>query len=67
MIRLYLDPCWHEYNLGLAKLTKLQLSKGPFEAKGAGHLMHRDDPMLVARELAEILDSLSLRGTASHL
>ena len=67
MTRLYFDTCWHEYNLGLAKLTKPHLSKGPFEAKGSGHIIHMDDPKLVARELVEILDKLTLRETASHI
>ncbi|KAE9367511.1 hypothetical protein N431DRAFT_416186 [Stipitochalara longipes BDJ] len=67
MIRLYFDPCWHEYNLGLAQLTKPHLSKGPYEAKGSAHVVQRDDPKLVAWELAEILDKLSLQETASHI
>ncbi len=66
-MKLYFDPCWHEYNKGLVKITKSHLSKGPFEAKGSGHLIHRDDPKLVARELAEILHRLGLQENASHL
>lgn len=66
MARLYFDPCWHEYNLGLARLANPHLSKGPFEAKGAGHVVQRHDPLLVARELCEILDKLCLE-TASRL
>jgi len=66
MARLYFDPCWHEYNLGLARLPKPHLSKGPFEAKGAGHVVQRHDPLLVARELYGILDKLGLE-TASRI
>jgi hypothetical protein len=67
MTRLYFDPCWQEYHQGLAKLTKSHLSKGPFEAKGAGHVVQRFDPELVARELAEILNKLSLQQIVSRM
>jgi hypothetical protein len=46
---------------------KSHLSKGPFEAKGSGHIIQRDDPKLVARELVEILDKLSLQETGSRI
>lgn len=67
MTRVYFDTCWHEYNIGLAKLTEPRLSKAPFEATGAGHLVHKDDPKLVAQELAEILDKLSLQEALSRI
>jgi len=67
MIKTYWDPCWHEYNLGLVKLTKPHLGKGPFEAKGSRHIIQKDDPRLVAQELVEILGKLSLQEMKSRI
>ena len=60
MTETYFDPAWHLYNEGLAKITEPPLSKGPIVAKGCGHLIVKDDPQLVADELTELLDKLSL-------
>jgi hypothetical protein len=59
MTKIYFDPAWHQYNLGLAKLTRPELSKGPLMAKGCGHLIHKDKLGLVADEMSELLDKLS--------
>lgn len=66
MTRTYFDPGWHEFNLGLVKITEPHLRKGPFEAKGLNHLMHEDDPHFVALEVLELLDKL-YKGGLSRL
>ena len=55
----YAEPIWNEYCEGLTRLTKPQLRKGLVVAKGCGHLIHKDDPNLVASELRGLLDKLS--------
>lgn len=66
MSELYFGPQWHEYNKGLARLTRPGLSKGPISKKGTGHLIHRDDPRFVAEEIMEIIDKLR-QDEASHI
>ncbi|KAG4442406.1 hypothetical protein IFR05_002108 [Cadophora sp. M221] len=56
---VYGEPVWTEYSEGLTRLTKPQIRKGLVFAKGSGHLIHRDDPRLVASELRGLLDKLS--------
>lgn len=51
----YLNPYWHKYNEGLAKITEPERSKGPLLAAGAGHFIQQDCPEFVAQELAELL------------
>jgi hypothetical protein len=63
---VYFDPAWHRYNEGIAKITSRELSKGPVEAKGCGHLIHKDNPELVANEISELLDKLR-QDQASHI
>ncbi|PWY62216.1 alpha/beta-hydrolase [Aspergillus eucalypticola CBS 122712] len=56
LTEVYMNPYWHRFNEGLAKLTDSERSKGPFQAPGAGHFVQRDNPDLVANELREMLD-----------
>ncbi|GLA35957.1 hypothetical protein AnigIFM63309_001340 [Aspergillus niger] len=56
LTEVYLNPYWHRFNEGLAKLTESERSRGPFQAPGAGHFVQRDNPELVANELREMLD-----------
>lgn len=51
----YLNPYWHEYNKGLAKITVSERSRGPIQAPGAGHFIQQGNPEFVARELDSIL------------
>ncbi|GLB04271.1 hypothetical protein AtubIFM57258_009987 [Aspergillus tubingensis] len=57
LTEIYMNPYWHRFNEGLAKLTDSERSKGPFQAPGAGHFVQRDNPDLVANELREMLDN----------
>ena len=34
----FVNPYWHKYNEGLAKITEAEYSKGPLQAPNAGHL-----------------------------
>jgi hypothetical protein len=43
------------------------LSKWPLKAKDSRHFVRKEDPELVARELAEILDRSNLQDTASYI
>lgn len=52
----YLNPYWHKYNEGLAKITELEKSKGPLLAPGSGHFIQQDGPGFVAQGLAELLE-----------
>ncbi|PYH93362.1 hypothetical protein BO71DRAFT_478439 [Aspergillus ellipticus CBS 707.79] len=58
LIEVYMNPYWHRFNEGLAKLTEQDRSKGPLQAPGAGHFVHRDNPELVFNELHEVLDKV---------
>ncbi len=55
----YGEPSWSKYHEELARLTKPHLSKGPLIAKNCGHIIHKDNPRLVADEVRELLDKLS--------
>lgn len=57
LTEVYMNPYWHRFNEGLAKLTDSERSKGPFQAPGAGHFVQRDNSDLVANELREMLDN----------
>ena len=59
MTNQYLNPLWHKYNEGLTKLTRESFGKGPFQAKGCGHFIQRDDPLLVANEVLEIVGKVT--------
>lgn len=54
----YVNPYWHKYNQGLAKLTEADRSKGPLLAPGADHFLQRDNPGYVAAEVSELLDKI---------
>ncbi|KAG4421183.1 hypothetical protein IFR04_005703 [Cadophora malorum] len=56
---VYGEPFWKEYHEGLTRLTKPQIRTGLIVAKGCGHLIHKDDPRLVAGEIRGLLDKLS--------
>ena len=56
----YSNPIWNEYNQGLARLTDQKLSKGPFQAKGCGHFIQRDDPTLVVQETLDLADKAKI-------
>ncbi|KAF8849788.1 hypothetical protein BDZ45DRAFT_708659 [Acephala macrosclerotiorum] len=66
MSQVYFDPQWHECNKGLARLTKEHLSKGPISKTGTGHLIHKDNPQFIAREIMEVIDKLR-QDEASHI
>ena len=52
----YLNPMWHAYNQGLAKITDKERSNGPLIARGCGHFIQKDDPELVVLLLADLLN-----------
>ncbi|KAI9700143.1 MAG: hypothetical protein M1820_006925 [Bogoriella megaspora] len=54
----YVQPFWHEYNLGLSKLTDPDRSVGPILANGCGHFIQKDDPPFVANLIIDILSRL---------
>lgn len=60
----YSNPIWHTYNQGLAKITETARSKGPFQAKGCGHFVQRDDPLLVVDETLELVDKVREQESA---
>lgn len=62
----YSNPCWHEYNQGLVKITNEDRSRGPIIAKGCGHFIQRDDPGFVVEELSALLDRLRTGGVAGE-
>jgi hypothetical protein len=66
MSNIFFDPAWHEYHIGLTKITEPHLSKGPVEAKGCNHLIHKDNPQFVANEVMELLEKL-YKGETSRL
>ncbi|PYI24687.1 alpha/beta-hydrolase [Aspergillus violaceofuscus CBS 115571] len=56
LTEVYMNPYWHRFNEGLARLTDAERSKGPLQAPGAGHFVQQDNPGFVADELREMLD-----------
>ena len=57
----YSNPIWHKYNQGLARLTDEKLSKGPAQAKGCGHFIQRDGPVIVIDETLDLVDRVRMR------
>jgi hypothetical protein len=55
----YMNPYWNEYNLGLAKITSPERSKGPIQAENCGHFIQRDDPEFVVHEIFELLQKMA--------
>ena len=62
LTREYVNPYWHRYNQGLAKLTDASRSRGPIQAPGAGHFIQKDNPAFVADEICRILDAIATEG-----
>lgn len=58
LTEVYMNPYWHNFNQGLAKLTDRERSKGPLQAPGAGHFIQRDNPELVSNEIRDILEKV---------
>ena len=56
----YLNPMWHAYNQGLARITDKERSEGPLIAKGCGHFVQKDDPQYVVSLLSDMLDKIIL-------
>jgi pimeloyl-ACP methyl ester carboxylesterase len=54
----YVNPYWHAYNEGLARITAPERSKGPLLAPRAGHFIQKDNPDFVAQELDELLSRI---------
>ncbi|KAK4691547.1 hypothetical protein P7C71_g5476, partial [Lecanoromycetidae sp. Uapishka_2] len=57
----YSNPIWHQYNLGLTKLTDENFSRGPIQAKGCGHFIQKDDPDFVIEETLDLVDKVRLK------
>ncbi|KKK11871.1 hypothetical protein P175DRAFT_0522856 [Aspergillus ochraceoroseus IBT 24754] len=55
---VYMNPYWHKYNEGLAKITEPERSKGPLQAPHSGHFIQKDNPEFVAQELHELLSKI---------
>ncbi|KAI1093540.1 alpha/beta-hydrolase [Rostrohypoxylon terebratum] len=53
----YMNPAWSRYNEGLVHITDAARTRGPVTAVGCGHFIQRDDPVLVA----ELIDDLLAR------
>lgn len=51
----YTNPVWHEYNVGLTRLTSLERAKGPLIAPGTGHFIQRDNPAFVVEQILQML------------
>ena len=60
----YSNPILNTYNEGLAKLTDEDHRKGPFQAKGCGHFIQRDDPNLVVDETLDLVDKIKMQKSA---
>lgn len=54
----YVNPVWHQYNQGLARLTVSEKSKGPIIAQGCSHFIQKDNPVLVANEVCEMVQAV---------
>ena len=59
----YSNPAWHEYNVGLTKLTDPERAKGPIIATGCGHFIQRDDPEFVVQQVLRMLKDLDSAQT----
>ncbi|KAF4455735.1 hypothetical protein F53441_1934 [Fusarium austroafricanum] len=58
-VQAYMNPYWHHYNEGLAKLTSAERSDGPIQAPDAGHFIQVDNPVFVAEKLRQMLQRLA--------
>ncbi|KAJ5083682.1 hypothetical protein N7456_013109 [Penicillium angulare] len=56
--RMYLNPHWYTYNEELTQITESERSKGPLQAPGSGHFIHKDNPEFVEKEIQEILGKI---------
>ena len=56
LTKRYIEPAWHEYNLGLLKLVSQ--AEGIVVARGAGHFVQRDNPECVASEICKMIESM---------
>ena len=54
----YSNPAWHEYNVGLTKLTDPERAKGPVIAPGCGHFIQRDNPDFVVQQVLQLLKDI---------
>ncbi|CEI61582.1 hypothetical protein FVEN_g9333 [Fusarium venenatum] len=59
VVNVYMNPYWHHYNEGLAKLTIKENSDGPIQVPNAGHFIQVDNPDFVAGKAHEILQKLA--------
>ena len=62
MTKAYTNPHWHEYNIGLTKITSRERARGPIIAENAGHFVHKDDPALVVEEVQIMLRRIGAEG-----
>ncbi|KAI5866770.1 alpha/beta-hydrolase [Durotheca rogersii] len=51
----FMNPAWSQYNEGLVRLTEEARARGPLTAPGCGHFIQRDDPVLVAELVQDLL------------
>lgn len=58
VIDSYMNPYWHRYNEGLAKLTVQERARGPVQAPKAGHFIQADNPSFVATRIEDMLVSI---------
>jgi pimeloyl-ACP methyl ester carboxylesterase len=58
----YANPYWHEYNVGLTKITSSERARGPIIAEKAGHFIQKDDPELVFYEVKRMLGCMGVDG-----
>lgn len=56
----YVEPAWHEYNLGLLRLTgRSEVSSSDIlVASGSGHFVQRDNPGIVAIAVNEMIEKI---------
>lgn len=59
LTKAYINPAWHEYNLGLRKLDGRAVSTNIVVAAGAGHFIQRDNPRCVADQIIGMISDLS--------
>ncbi|KAI1207941.1 alpha/beta-hydrolase [Annulohypoxylon truncatum] len=51
----FMNPAWTRYNEGLVRITDALRARGPVTAVGCGHFIQRDDPVLVAELVEDLL------------
>lgn len=54
----YVNPAWHEYNLGLSRLDGEGAGSKITVANGAGHFVQRDNPKCVANQIINIVATI---------